>query len=100
MFLTQIYGNVLGGFINYGVMTGIVNGNRELLVDSDGSSAWSGATLQSYNTNATSWALARYLYKAGSLYEMVPVGLAIGAAAVAIHRVFVIVSPNIDLFTW
>lgn len=91
MFLTQIYGTVLGGFINYSVMTTIVRNNRELLVDSDGNSSWSGATIQSYNTNATSWALAEYLYKAGAMYQMVPMGLLIGAGVVAAHRLFVYV---------
>jgi hypothetical protein len=66
----------------------IVNGNRELLVNSNGNSSWSGATMQSYNTNATSWALAKYLYKTGARYAIVPFGLLIGAGAVAIHRVF------------
>lgn len=87
MFLTQIYGTILGGFINYAVMISIVNSNRELLVDGNGNSSWSGATMQSYNTNAASWALAGYLYKAGATYAMVPVGLAIGAGLVVIHRI-------------
>lgn len=92
MFLTQIYGTVLGGFINYAVMIGIVNGNRDLLVNSNGNASWSGATMQSYNTNATSWALASYLYGSGGLYEMVPIGLAIGAGLVLVHRIFAYVS--------
>lgn len=92
MFLTQVYGTILGGFINYAVMISIVNGNRELLVDSDGNNAWSGATMQSYNTNATSWALAHYLYKIGGKYEMVPIGLGIGFGIVAVHRLVVHVS--------
>lgn len=92
MFLTQIYGTIIGGFVSYAVMISIVNGNRDILVDSDGNSAWSGATMQSYNTNATSWALAQYLYKAGTKYAMVPAGLGIGAAIVAVHRVFTYVS--------
>jgi hypothetical protein len=91
MFLTQIYGTILGGFINYAVMVSIVAGNRELLVDSDGSSSWSGATIQSYNTNATSWALAAYLYKSGGKYSLVPIGLGIGFGVVAVHRVVVYV---------
>lgn len=95
MFLTQIYGTVLGGFISYVVMITIVNANRALLVDGNGNASWSGATLQSYNTNATSWALAKYLYKAGGKYEMVPIGLAIGAAAVVIHRIIAYVSPHL-----
>lgn len=92
MFLTQIYGTILGGFINYAVMISIVNGNRDLLVNSNGNSSWSGATMQSYNTNATSWALANYLYGSGGLYYMVPVGLAVGGGLVIIHRIFVFVS--------
>jgi hypothetical protein len=91
MFLTQIYGTILGGFINYAIMTSIVNSHRELLADTNGNSSWSGATMQSYNTNATSWALAKYLYKSGAKYAMVPIGIAIGAGAVAVHRAFVYV---------
>lgn len=99
MFLTQIYGTILGGFVNYGVMISIVNGNRELLIDSNGNASWSGATIQSYNTNATSWALAKYLYKTGAEYEMVPIGLAIGAGLVALHRIFVYVSTHFSCYS-
>lgn len=99
MFLTQIYGTVLGGFVNYAVMISIVNGNRDLLTDSNGSSSWSGATIQAYNTNATSWALANYLYKAGGKYELVPIGLGFGAGLVVLHRVFVHVSAPLLILT-
>nr|WVH32687.1 OPT oligopeptide transporter protein [Trichoderma asperellum] len=99
MFATQIYGTVLGGFVNYAIMITIVNGNRDLLVDGNGNASWSGATIQSYNTNATSWALAKYLYKAGAEYEMVSVGLAIGAAVVVLHRIFAYFVPKIRNFS-
>ncbi|KAJ3339441.1 hypothetical protein HDU93_008256 [Gonapodya sp. JEL0774] len=99
MFLTQVYGTVLGGFINYVVMVSIVNTNRDLLVNSDGDSSWSGATLQSYNTNAASWALAKYLYTSGSRYEMVPLGILIGAGAVLLHRIVVHFVPKIGGFS-
>lgn len=98
MFLTQIYGTVLGGFINYAVMISIVTGNRELLINGDGDASWSGATIQSYNTNATSWALASYLYKAGGRYWLVPVGLGIGAAIVIAHRIVYYFKPKIGRF--
>ncbi|KAK4243546.1 OPT oligopeptide transporter [Corynascus novoguineensis] len=88
MFLTQVYGTILGGFINYAVMISIVGENRDLLANTDGNSSWSGATMQSYNTNATAWALAKYLYATGATYSMVPIGLAIGFGAVIVHRVF------------
>jgi hypothetical protein len=88
MFLTQVYGTMLGGFINYAVMISIVSGNRALLANGNGNSSWSGATMQAYNTNAASWALAPYLYKIGSEYQMVPIGIAVGAATVVVHRLF------------
>ncbi|SPO06346.1 related to peptide transporter [Cephalotrichum gorgonifer] len=98
MFLTQIYGTILGGFVNYAVMISIVTGNRALLTDGNGNSAWSGATIQSFNTNATSWALASYLYRTGRKFEMVPLGLLIGAGIVAAHRLFNYFVPKIRKF--
>ncbi|KAJ5570226.1 OPT oligopeptide transporter [Penicillium hispanicum] len=98
MFITQIYGTILGGFINYAIMISIVTGNRALLVNGNGNSSWSGANMQAYNTNATSWALASYLYKTGSQYEMVPIGLAIGGAAVVLHRAIYWVVPKVRGF--
>lgn len=94
MFITQIYGTILGGFLNYAVMISIVSGNAELLTTGNGNSSWSGATIQSYNTNASSWALAKYLYKAGKTYSAVPYGVAIGAAFVVVHRIFAHVRIN------
>jgi hypothetical protein len=99
MFLTQIYGTIFGGFINYVVMISIVNNNRDLLVNTNGDSSWSGATIQSYNTNAASWALAKYLYKTGARYAIVPLGLVIGAAFVVVHRIVFYVRaalPHVD----
>ncbi|GAT28047.1 OPT oligopeptide transporter [Aspergillus luchuensis] len=98
MFLTQIYGTILGGFINYAIMISIVTGNKALLSNGNGNSSWSGATMQSYNTNAASWALASYLYRSGTPYAMVPIGLAIGAAAVVAHRLFYYFVPKIRNF--
>ena len=94
MFATQIYGTVLGAFVNYAVMISVVRGNRDLLVNSNGDSTWSGASIQSFNTNATSWALANYIYKIGAKYSIVPIGLAIGFGLVVVHRIVVVVSPT------
>ncbi|KXT14950.1 hypothetical protein AC579_4388 [Pseudocercospora musae] len=95
MFLTQCWGTIFGGFINYVVMISIVNSKADLLRDSNGNSSWSGAGIQAYNTNATGWALARYLYRAGAEYYMVPVGLAIGSALVIVHRIFAHFVPKV-----
>ncbi|KAF1927512.1 OPT superfamily oligopeptide transporter [Didymella exigua CBS 183.55] len=99
MFLTQVYGTVLGGFINYAIMISIVAGNRELLADTNGDAAWSGANIQSYNTNASTWALAAYIYKQGQTYSIVPFGLLIGAGIVAAHRIFAHFVPRIGKFS-
>ncbi|KFY75504.1 hypothetical protein V499_04546 [Pseudogymnoascus sp. VKM F-103] len=99
MFLTQVYGTVLGAFVNYAVMISIVGGNRDHLVNSNGDASWSGATIQGYNTNATSWAMAKYLYKSGARYSIVPIGLAIGAGAVVVHRFVVHFVPRIRGFS-
>lgn len=95
MFLTQLYGTVLGGFVNYAIMISIVSSNRALLTDGNGNSSWSGAGIQSYNTNAASWALAPYIYKIGTPYGAIPIGLAVGAGAVVVHRIFYHVSNPI-----
>lgn len=98
MFITQIYGTILGGFLNYAVMISIVSDNTELLTSGNGNSSWSGATLQSYNTNASSWALSRYLYRTGKTYSAVPLGIAVGAGLVVVHRIFAQVSIATDMF--
>jgi hypothetical protein len=92
MITTQMYGIVLGGFINYAVLSSIISANKELLVQGNGNSSWSGANMQGFNTKAASWALAPYLYKLGARYEIVPIGIAVGAAAVLVHRMFYWVS--------
>ncbi|KAJ5504754.1 Oligopeptide transporter OPT superfamily [Penicillium fimorum] len=98
MFLTQIYGTILGGFINYAIMISIVSGNRDLLADGDGNSSWSGATIQAFNTNAASWALAPYIYKVGTPYAAIPLGIIAGAGAVMVHAVFHRFVPKIGKF--
>ncbi|WOO82729.1 Oligopeptide transporter 5 [Vanrija pseudolonga] len=95
MFLTQIWGTVFGAFINYVVMISVVNAHRDLLVDTNGSAQWSGQAFQSMNNQATTWALAKYMYSLQGKYYIVPFGLLIGFGFVVLHRVFVIFVPRI-----
>ncbi|KAH0278551.1 OPT superfamily oligopeptide transporter, partial [Aureobasidium melanogenum] len=99
MFITQIYGAILGGFLNYAVMISIVSDNTELLTSGNGNSSWSGATIQSYNTNAASWSLAKYLYQTGKTYSTVPLGIVVGAGFVVAHRIFAQLVPKIHKFS-
>ncbi|KGO36711.1 Oligopeptide transporter OPT superfamily [Penicillium expansum] len=98
MLWTQIYGIILGGFINYAILSSIISANRDLLAEGNGNSSWSGATMQGFNTKAASWALSPYLYKFGAKYELIPIALAVGAAAVTLHRVFYQFVPKIGRF--
>ncbi|ODN75285.1 hypothetical protein L202_06468 [Cryptococcus amylolentus CBS 6039] len=99
MFTTQVYGTVFGAFINYVVMISVVNSHRELLQDTNGSSVWSGQYFQSQSTQASVWALAKYLYGRSGEYFIVLLGLPIGFAAVILHRVFARYVPRIGKFS-
>lgn len=89
---------MLGAAINYVIMNYIVSSHRDLLIEGNGNSFWSGAVVQSYNTKAASWALAPHMYKSGARYEMIPIGMVIGAAAVLVHRLIYHVSQNRLIF--
>lgn len=83
MFCTQVYGTLLGAALNYVVMTTIVTNKREILLSPEGNNIWSGSTLQSMNTEAITWALAKQFY--GGRYLLVPLGLAAGLALPVLH---------------
>lgn len=85
MFATQVYGTLLGAGLNYVVMTTIVTNKREILLDSEGNNVWSGSTIQSYNTQAVTWALAKEIYSVHGRYLIIPLGLLIGLAFPVVH---------------
>lgn len=78
MFLTQVWGTVLGCFINYVVMISIVTERREVLLDPQGTNVWSGQTVQSLNSNAVTWSLAFQEFSLHSQYFWVPMGILLG----------------------
>ncbi|KAI0053806.1 oligopeptide transporter [Auriscalpium vulgare] len=80
MFLTQIWGAVIGCFVNYVVMISVVTNQAELLLDPTGSNVWSGQVVQSLNSNAVTWSLAQRLYGSDGPYFIIPMSLFIGAA--------------------
>jgi OPT family oligopeptide transporter len=85
MFATQIYGTLLGAGLNYVVMITIVTNKRDIILDPKGNSVWSGSIIQSLNTQAVTWALAKDVYGAHSRYFLVPIGLVIGLAVPVLH---------------
>ena len=66
-------------------MVSIVTAQRDLLLDPIGTNVWSGQTVQSLNSNAVTWALAKDLYGPHGEYFIIPMGLFIGAAATFVH---------------
>ncbi|KAF9051472.1 oligopeptide transporter [Panaeolus papilionaceus] len=78
MFLTQIWGTILGAIINYVVMVSVVDAQREILLSPTGTNVWSGQQPQSLNSAAVTWSLAKQLYGFNGPYWIVPMSLLIG----------------------
>ncbi|KAF9242072.1 OPT oligopeptide transporter protein-domain-containing protein [Melanogaster broomeanus] len=70
MFVTQVWGTILGAAINYVVMVSVVDAQR--------TNVWSGQVVQSLNSAAVTWSLAKELYGTGGRYFFVPISLFIG----------------------
>jgi OPT family oligopeptide transporter len=78
-FTMQCLGSVIGALINYVLMRSIVSAHREILESVQGTNTWSGATVQSFNSNAVSWgALAKELFAPSATYGIVPLSIIIG----------------------
>ncbi|KJA25433.1 hypothetical protein HYPSUDRAFT_64638 [Hypholoma sublateritium FD-334 SS-4] len=78
MFLTQVWGTILGALINYVVMVSVVDAQREILVDPIGTNVWSGQVPQSLNSAAVTWSLAKELYGFNGPYWTIPMALIFG----------------------
>ncbi|KAL5526996.1 hypothetical protein ACEPAF_8725 [Sanghuangporus sanghuang] len=80
-FLVQSLGTIIGGLLNYVIMKVIVDAQREVLLDIQGTNVWSGQQVQSFNSDAITWgALGKQLYKPGGRYAIVPFSILIGLA--------------------
>lgn len=82
----QVFGTILGAFINYAVMISVVRERRDLLLgqgelppasvsrrhlssdvlsSTSGNNVWSGAAIQGLRTQAVTWSLASSVYSFG-----------------------------------
>jgi hypothetical protein len=78
-FTVQIIGTSVGALLNYVIMQSVVNNERTILLDSQGTRTWSGQQVQSYNANAVLWgALGKEIYGPSGPYFIVPMGIVIG----------------------
>ncbi|KXN87768.1 Oligopeptide transporter 6 [Leucoagaricus sp. SymC.cos] len=78
MFLTQVWGTILGAIVNYVVMISVVTAQREVLLDPIGTNVWSGQVIQKLNSQAVTWSLAKQLYGFNGPYWIIPLSLVIG----------------------
>jgi len=85
MFAIQIWGTIIGCIVNYVVMVSVTGSQREILLDPIGNNIWSGQSVQSLNTNAIAWSMAKDMYGLSGPYFMVPMSLFVGFAATSIH---------------
>ncbi|KAK4052813.1 hypothetical protein OIV83_002100 [Microbotryomycetes sp. JL201] len=80
-FVVQTVGTVVGAILQLIIMKTIINAQRELLLDVQGSNVWSGQQVQSFNSQAVTWgALAKHFYSPSSTYAIVPWSILIGLA--------------------
>jgi hypothetical protein len=66
-------------------MVSITGSQRELLLEPMGNNIWSGQQIQSRNSNAVTWSLAKQLYGPSGRYFVVPLGIFIEFAATFVH---------------
>ncbi|KAI9447705.1 oligopeptide transporter [Lactarius indigo] len=81
----KVWGTIIGAVVNYVVMISITGAQRDLLLDPTGNNIWNGQTVQSLNSNAITWSLAKDLYGPSGPYFVIPMGIFIGFAVTAIH---------------
>ncbi|KAI8445089.1 putative oligopeptide transporter [Phakopsora pachyrhizi] len=77
--LAQIYGTLIGVFVNLGVMKALVNTQRDVLLLPDGNGVFSGFSIAAFETQSISWgAFSHSLYLINQKYFAIPAALAFG----------------------
>lgn len=97
LFATQLYGTLLGVTLNYIIMVVITKNQKEILTDPIGNNVWSGATLQSLNSSAISWSMAKAMYGLEG-YWLVPFSVLIGASFPVLHKIIVLIFPKLSKY--
>jgi di/tricarboxylate transporter len=75
-------------------MIAITGAQRELLLKPTGNNIWSGQSVQSLNSNAITWSLAKQLYGPSGPYFMIPMGIFVGFGATFVHWLIYKVKNN------
>ncbi|RQM08092.1 hypothetical protein DH86_00000527 [Scytalidium sp. 3C] len=77
-FTTQMIGCVFGAVLNYIMMQSIVKEQTPILLSVEGTSIWSGAWVQSINSNGIAWAMAPEMFSFGQRYQWVSAAYFLG----------------------
>ena len=78
-------------------MVAITGSQRKLLLEPNGNNIWSGVFVQSLNSEAITWSLARQLYGPSGPYFIIPLGIFIGFGASFVHWLFFRVNEQLRL---
>jgi hypothetical protein len=70
------------------VMISITGAQRDILLNPIGNNIWSGQDVQSLNSHAITWSLAKELYGPSGPYFIIPMGIFIGFAITVLHWLF------------
>jgi len=91
-FTTQVIGCLVGACLNYAMMISIVKEQAAILISIEGTSIWSGANIQMFNTLAIAWSIAPKMFSVGARYQWVTIAYLIGFLAplpfYALHKLF------------
>lgn len=87
--LCQCYATIVGSYLGWGILSVLVKNKHDILLDPIGDNQWSGSHLQTMNSQAVEWSLSRQVFRVGqgTNYELVPLGMLIGAVVPVIHWV-------------
>jgi OPT family small oligopeptide transporter len=77
-FTAQMLGTVIGAVMDYVIMVSIVENQAPALLSITGTNVWSGQNVQSYNTLAVAWSMAKDLFSVGSRYQWVTLSYLVG----------------------
>jgi hypothetical protein len=69
-------------------MISITGAQRDILLNPTGTNIWSGQAVQSLNSNAITWSLAKELYGPSGPYFIIPMGIFIGFTITFLHWLF------------
>ncbi|KAF7956268.1 hypothetical protein EAE96_005188 [Botrytis aclada] len=86
MFIGQVYGTLLGPFINYGMMRFIINSEGPKLTGAVASQAWNAVKTRNYYSLSVIWGVIgpKVLFGEGSLYSWIYYGFFVGPALVLV----------------